>query len=257
MKSCKEFYEMVKESVHTEKRVAIIQIGNDHASARYARNKAKDLESIGAYVSIFNYAEGIPLGDLHSSIMLNCMNHDAIMIMEPFPQMYEPIIRPILKAFDNKNLDRISCTAHGIMSWLKWNDYDLTGKNVTIIGRSQLVGRPLAQLMTDADATVTLCHSHTPANKLVCHCLASDVVVSAAGQAGLIHQYMVQPSCLVIDVGINMKDGKLVGDCEPNIVGLHSMDPKLRGARLGYQTPVPGGVGLLTRAQVMLELSNM
>ena len=257
MKSCKEFYEMVKENTHTEKSVAIIQIGSDPASTRYARNKAKDLESIGAYVSVFNFAEGTTLDSLHISLMHICMKNDAIMVMEPIPQIYEPIVSPILEAFDKKNLDRISCTAHGIMSWLEWNKYDLTGKNVTIIGRSHLVGKPLAQLMTDANATVTLCHSHTPTNKLVCHCLASDVVVSAVGQAGLIHQNMVQPTCLVIDVGINMRDGKLVGDCEPNIVGLPAMDPKMRGVRLGYQTPVPGGVGLLTRAQVMLELFKM
>jgi methylenetetrahydrofolate dehydrogenase (NADP+)/methenyltetrahydrofolate cyclohydrolase len=124
-------------------------------------------------------------------------------------------------------------TPGGIMRYLRYLEFDLAGKDVVIIGRSNIVGKPLAKMMTDADATVTLCHSKS---KLSHHLYNADLIVTAVGKAGFLNCYPIHVP--VIDVGINFdKNGKLCGDCF-NVEGRDV-------------TPVPGGVGLLTRCALL------
>jgi methylenetetrahydrofolate dehydrogenase (NADP+)/methenyltetrahydrofolate cyclohydrolase len=124
-------------------------------------------------------------------------------------------------------------TPGGIMKYLRACEFDLTGKDVVIIGRSNIVGKPLAAMMTDADATVTLCHSKS---KLSHHLYSADLIVTAVGKAGFLNCYPIHVP--VIDVGINFdENGKLVGDC---------FNTEGRDV-----TPVPGGVGLLTRCALL------
>ena len=126
------------------------------------------------------------------------------------------------------------------MMFLEQNKIDLEGKDVVIVGRSELVGKPLARLMTDADATVTLCHSHT--RNLWYYTSMADIVVCAIGRSKFFDAdyFRDDKTQIVIDVGINRVDGKLVGDVDPAVAD-----------KVAYLTPVPGGVGLLTRLALM------
>jgi methylenetetrahydrofolate dehydrogenase (NADP+)/methenyltetrahydrofolate cyclohydrolase len=128
----------------------------------------------------------------------------------------------------------------GIITFLNYNNINLDGKNVVIVGRSKLVGEPLAKLFLQKNATVTLCHSHT--KNIQWHTTMADIVVCAAGRAKLLtkEHFLGNRSQIVIDVGINREEGKLIGDVDPAVSEF-----------VNYLTPVPGGVGLLTRAALM------
>ena len=123
------------------------------------------------------------------------------------------------------------------MKYLDYCGYDVDSKEVVIIGRSEIVGKPLAEMMTDANATVTLCHSHTSTESLLNHMMNADLIVCAVGKAGFIKASDCN-EVSIIDVGINFVDGKLVGDVESS--------PEDTNV-----TPVPGGVGLLTRCALL------
>ena len=151
-------------------------------------------------------------------------------------------------AFHPENVGRLllgqprylPCTPAGILALLREYAIDPAGKHCVVVGRSNIVGKPLALLLLQADATVTVCHSKTP--DLADQCRQADILVSAAGQAGLITADMVRPHAVVIDVAMNRgADGRLCGDVDFGAVA----------QRTDYITPVPGGVGPMTRAMLM------
>ena len=135
----------------------------------------------------------------------------------------------------NRNYDLIPCTPMGIMEILKYYNIELEGKNVCVVGRSSLVGKPISMLCNDKNATVTMCHSKTV--NLKSYTSKADILIVAVGKKWLIDKSMIKKDAVIIDVGINSEDGKLYGDVNPNVE-----------EKCSYLTPVPGGVGPMTVA---------
>ena len=217
----------------------IIQVGNVESSNRYIRNKMKDCDEVGITVHLYQYPEDITEHELCEAVKLDQEYYDGVIVQLPLP----PHIREkaVVAAIDpEKDIDGFHpdspyapATPGGIMKYLRACEFDLTGKDVVIIGRSNIVGKPLAAMMTAADATVTLCHSKS---KLSHHLYSADLIVTAVGKASFLNCYPIHVP--VIDVGINFdENGKLVGDC---------FNTEGRDV-----TPVPGGVGLLTRCALL------
>lgn len=216
--------------------LAIIQVGENETSTRYVRNKVKDCNEVGITAEVYFYPENTTEFELIDEIEHLVEFYDGVIVQLPLPPhiRIEAAIAAIPK---EKDVDGFRCdslfqpaTPLGIMNYLDYCGFDFEGKEVMIIGRN--VGKPLAEMMTDRDATVTLCHSHS---KLSNHLYSSDLIVSAVGKAGFLNCYPIHVP--VVDVGINFVDGKLVGDCY-NTEGRNV-------------TPVPGGVGLLTRLTLL------
>lgn len=219
--------------------LAIIQVGNMEASNRYIRNKIKDCEEVGIVAHHYIYENNISEQELIQEVKDLNDHYDGLIIQLPLPstlrsQNLAAAINP-LKDVDGFRHDSLfyPATPKGIMDYLRHEQFDLSGKDVLIIGRSNLVGKPLARMMIDADATVTLAHSKS---KLAPHLQGKDLIVCAVGKAHFLDcQNITVP---VIDVGINFNEnGKMCGDC-------------FNGAG-GNVTPVPGGVGLLTRCALL------
>lgn len=239
---CKNWKETLKNFVDLLDKppmLKIIQVGDVEASNRYVRNKVKDCEEIGIVAKVLKLPDTIGTNDLVSVIFDEQYECDGLIVQLPLPKHID--LDCVKKAIDpNVDVDGFapgtlfkSCTPFGIVHYLNYN-MELRGKNVCVIGRSDLVGKPLAQMLTDADATVTLCHSET--KNLYQHIFNADLIVCAVGKAKFLNCYPIQVP--VIDVGINFdENGKLVGDCY-NTEGRNV-------------TPVPGGVGLLTRCALM------
>ena len=221
--------------------LAVFQIGNVEASTRYIRNKKKDCEEVGIDFEWYYYPEEITTEELVQEIKDMTPYVDGLIVQMPLPDHID--VNAIKLAIDpKKDVDGFHpnsmfepCTPFGIVKYLiDGCDYDFTGKNVTIFGRSDIVGKPLAKMLTDLDATVTLCHSKT--RNAWDHISNADLIVSAVGKAGFLNCYPIHVP--VIDVGINFDaNGKLVGDC---------FNTEGRDV-----TPVPGGVGLLTRVALL------
>lgn len=217
----------------------IIQVGNVESSNRYIRNKMKDCDEVGITVHLYQYPENITEKELCEVIKLDQEFYDGVIVQLPLPphireKAVVAAINP-LKDVDGFHPDSpyAPATPGGIMKYLRACEFDLTGKDVVIIGRSNIVGKPLAAMMTAADATVTLCHSKS---KLSHHLYNADLIVTAVGKAGFLNCYPIHVP--VIDVGINFdENGKLCGDC---------FNTENRDV-----TPVPGGVGLLTRCALL------
>lgn len=220
-------------------RLAIIQVGNLEASNRYIKNKIKDCEEVGIIVEHYGFDNDITEIELAEEIKAIAEFADGVIVQLPLPPHIRSSIAtaaiPAEKDVDGFRADSpyAPATPGGIMKYLRVCDYDVAGRDVVIIGRSDIVGKPLAAMMTAADATVTLCHSKS---KLSHHLFSADLIVTAVGKAGFLNCYPIHVP--VIDVGINFdENGKLCGDCF-NIEGRDV-------------TPVPGGVGLLTRCALL------
>lgn len=220
--------------------LAVIQIGNNEASTRYIRNKKKDCEEVGINFEWYYYPEDISTIELKIEITDLLPYVDGLIVQMPLPEHID--IEVIKMAIDpEKDVDGFHptswyhpCTPAGIVDYLAHCGFIFEGANVTIFGRSDIVGRPLAKMLTDRDATVTLCHSKSKDKWQFIN--GADLIVSAVGQAGFLNCYAIH--CPVIDVGINFDaNGKLVGDC----INTENRDV----------TPVPGGVGLLTRVALL------
>lgn len=221
----------------------IIQVGNVESSNRYIRNKIKDCDEVGITAHLYQYPENITEKELCEVIKLDQEFYDGVIVQLPLPphireKAVVAAINP-LKDVDGFHPDSpyAPATPGGIMRYLRYLEFDLTGKDVVIIGRSNIVGKPLAKMMTDADATVTLCHSKSKLSKYIYDC---DLIVTAVGKAGFLNCYPIHVP--VIDVGINFitdDEGRsrLVGD---------AFNTEGRDV-----TPVPGGVGLLTRCALL------
>ena len=234
-----EIAQEIKNIDYQPPKLVIFQIGNNEASNRYVRNKKKDCEEVGIQCDIRKFEDGVPQYEIARQIASAQCSYDGVMLQLPVPQGYNEnyLISLIDKHKDVDGLTSqsnfVPCTPLGIMKYLEHCNFDLEGKNVVICGRSEIVGKPLAKLMQDKNATVTVLHSRSR-NHQDYYALA-DLIVSAVGKANFLDCTNINVP--VIDVGINFVDGKLVGDC-------CNTDGK-------EVTPVPGGVGLLTRCALL------
>ena len=239
--------------------LAVIQIGDDEASNTYIKSKEKACNEIGIYFKHVKFSETTKEIEVINKILE--LNNDeyvhGILLQLPLPSGFnqDKLINYIArnkdvdgltdinigKIFNNKP-GLVSCTPQGIMKILEHENIDLTGKNVTIVGRSNLVGKPLLGLMLNKDATVTICHSKT--ENLKKHTKNADILVVAVGKKHFITEDMVKEDAIVIDVGINRENGKLYGDVDYDKV-------KTKAKKI---TPVPGGVGPMTVAMLMTNV---
>lgn len=237
--------------------LAVILVGDDSASEVYIKNKEKACEEVGIYSELHHLsaaAEPQELLDL-IGVLNEREDVDGILLQLPLPNgldanRFVSAIRPDkdVDAFHPENIGHIlrgdfkflPCTPAGIMALLRASGVNPAGKHCVVVGRSNVVGKPMSMLLLKADATVTICHSKT--ENLAEICRQADILVSATGHAGLITEDMVRPGAVVIDVGMNRDaQGKLCGD-----VDFASVEPKA-----SYITPVPGGVGPMTVAMLL------
>lgn len=239
--------------------LAVILVGDDQASQTYVRNKQRACEEIGIYSLLLKYDKNISEEFLLDRIReLNENDQiDGILVQLPLPKQIDPKV--VIEAINPKkdvdgfhpfNVGKlvtgedtfVPCTPLGIIQMLKEINYDLTGKHAVVIGRSNIVGKPMGQLLLNENATVTYCHSKTIDLPSITR--QADILISAIGQAHRITAEYVKDGAVVIDVGINRnKEGKLCGD-----VLFEEVKNKA-----SYITPVPGGVGPMT---ITMLLSN-
>jgi methylenetetrahydrofolate dehydrogenase (NADP+)/methenyltetrahydrofolate cyclohydrolase len=238
-------------------KLVIISVGDDLASKVYVRNKMKAAEEVGIEVEHRCFADGVEQNKVLNVIQYYNNEHlvDGIMVQLPLPKHWNEreIIDAICPAKDvdgltTTNIGRLRsgqkcfkpCTAAGIIDLCKYYGIELDGKDVTIVGRSNIVGKPLADMMMAEGATVTQCHSHT--KDLFKHTRPADILISAVGKPNFIDDKSVNACGFVIDVGINHdEEGKLCGD-----VATDKVIRMVQGI-----TPVPGGVGPMTVAELM------
>ena len=236
--------------------LTIIQVGNNPASSTYIRNKMRAVAEAGLEARHEHLPESVTTEQLIRLIQSDVST--AILVQLPLPAHIDKAA--VLAAIPpEKDIDGLHphspykpLTPCAIMRWLREKGVDLEGKNVTILGRSELVGKPLAVMMIEAGATVTVCNSKTDRMIADLSCWNSDIVVSAVGKYGAVDEAMVSPTQeqLFIDVGINRKNGKLCGDI--------SDEARVEIAERGSEyTPVPGGVGKWTVRELVLRLAEM
>ena len=237
--------------------LVIISVGDDPASKVYVRNKMRAAEKVGIKVNhmpFTEYADTPFIIDIIKQFNED-EDVDGIMVQLPLPSYLDE--RAIIDAIDPaKDVDGLTymnmgmlheqtcfhqpCTAKGIIWLLHENGIHLTGRHVVVVGRSEIVGKPVALLALNNDATVTICHSRT--KNLAEMTRQADILIVAVGKPGLITADMVKPGAVVVDVGINRnEEGKLVGDVDFDNVKEVA----------GWITPVPGGVGPMTVAMLM------
>ena len=241
--------------------LVIITIGDDPASAVYVRNKIKACEECGIYVRHEKFA-----ADADSDMVERCIMSAniipevvGIMIQLPVPDGWDA--RKLMELIDpEKDVDGLTyanigmlwsgeamhypCTAKGIDYLLHENGIRFTGKHVVVVGRSNIVGKPMAAIALENNATVTICHSKT--KNLAEHTRMADILIVAVGKPRLITGDMVKPGAVVVDVGINRTENGLVGDVDFDSVAEVA----------GWITPVPGGVGPMTVAMLMNNVAR-
>ena len=237
--------------------LAVLLIGDDPASHAYVNMKAKACERVGFYSITHNMPDTISQDEIVATIeMMNANPRiDGILVQLPLPKHIDT--NKILEVIDPKkdvdgfhayNVGRlvtgldsfVACTPLGVMKMFEEYEIDLEGKDVCVVGASNIVGKPMASLLLNANATVTVTHIFT--KDLKAHTSKADIVVVGVGVPGLIKEDMVKDGAIVIDIGINrLEDGSLVGD-----VDFRNVAPKC-----SYITPVPGGVGPMTIAMLL------
>ena len=258
--------------------LAAVLVGHDPASEIYVRNKIKACEQLGIYSEKITPPETITTAEMIALVYeLNARDDiDGILIQLPLPKQVDAK-KVLLEVSPEKDVDGfhpmnvgflstqrpglVPCTPAGVMEILKRSNIEVAGQNAVVVGRSDIVGKPVAMLLTNANATVTICHSKT--RDLPGVCRGADILVAAIGKTGMITRDFVRPGATVIDVGINritepaefkrffagdakreadfaVKGSTLVGDVHPEVAQV-----------AGALTPVPGGVGPLTIAMLM------
>lgn len=258
----KKIREQVKEEVEKLKKknifpkLAVIMVGQDPASKVYVRNKSKACNEVGIEYEEFLLDETCSMEELLKVIENLNERKDihGILLQSPIPKpldiytAFETIdFRKDVDGFNPINIGRltlkrqtfISCTPHGVMKMLEEYNINLSGANVVILGRSNIVGKPLAQCLLNADATVTICHSKTKNIQEVTK--NADILISAIGKPKFVTADMIKEGAVVIDVGINRLETGLVGDVDFENVS----------KKASYITPVPGGVGPMTIAMLL------
>lgn len=237
--------------------LAMVLVGEDPAAQVYDAGKQKDCKQCGIYYETYRLPYEVSQEDLVEVVQLLNQRDDidGILIQFPLPEHLDDravqlAIRPD-KDVDCVNPSNVGdlilgvdsfrpCTPAGVMRLLEEYGIDPTGKRCTMVGRSNIVGKPQAMLMLLGDATVTVCHTKTA--NLKEECLRADILITAAGKTGLITGDMVKDGAVVVDIAINRdREGRLCGD-----VVFDQVAPKA-----SYITPVPGGVGPVTRAMLM------
>ena len=238
----------------TNLKAVIVQVGNVEASNRYVRNKIKDLEEVGITAELVKFPEEITETNLLAFLKgLNENNSvTGYLVQLPLPKhISEEKIN--LAIVPSKDIDgfhpeskTVAATPLGVYTYLKDMNYEFSGKNAVIIGRSHIVGRPMHKLLLDANMNVTILHTKTSEEDKRLYLEHADLVVVAAGKAGVLNKsYKLKESAVVMDVGINFDEtGKLIGDCEKDLT-------------VAFQSPVPGGCGLLTRLAVIENLVKL
>lgn len=239
--------------------LAVVLVGENPASQIYVRGKARDCEECGIRCMDFRLPAQTTESELLTLIAeLNGRAEvDGILVQLPLPEGIRErrVLEAIapekdVDAFHPENVGRLvqgqarylPCTPAGVMELLRAAGVDPAGRRAVIVGRSNIVGKPMALLLLQADATVTVCHSRTP--DLADECRRADILISAVGRRGLITADMIKPGAAVVDVAMNRdEDGKLCGD----------VDFAAACAVAAHITPVPGGVGPMTRAMLMLN----
>lgn len=245
-------------------KLGVIMVGNNPASKIYVNKKKDALESAGLLFQMLALEESIQQRDLENHI--EAMNQDplihGILVQLPLPRHIctHDVLQKVLPqkdvdGFHPVNVGRlsmgmkpyaISCTPYGIIKLLEEYKISIEGKHAVIVGRSNIVGKPMASLLLNQNATVTLCHSKT--TSLQSFCSQADILVAAVGIPKLIQASFVKEGAVVIDVGINRtSEGKVVGD-----VDFSEVEKKA-----SYITPVPGGVGNMTVAMLLSNLVNL
>ncbi|MFS2206109.1 bifunctional methylenetetrahydrofolate dehydrogenase/methenyltetrahydrofolate cyclohydrolase FolD [Variovorax sp. Varisp36] len=239
--------------------LSIILVGSDPASQVYTKHKVNDSTETGLQATLETYPADLSEADLLARI--RALNDDpkvhGILVQLPLPKHMDSqkVIETISPAKDVDGFHVASagalmtgapgfwpCTPHGCMKMLESIGYDLRGKHAVVIGRSNIVGKPMAMMLLAKSATVTICHSAT--QNLGAITRQADVIVAAVGKLDLLTADMVKPGAVVIDVGMNRKaDGKLAGDVDFDSVKEVA----------GWITPVPGGVGPMTRAMLLVN----
>ena len=237
--------------------LAAVLVGHDGGSETYVKNKVIACEQCGFKSTLIRYEDDVTEEELLACVerLNNDADIDGFIVQLPLPRHIDE--QKIIMAIDYRkdvdgfhpvNVGRmsiglpcfISATPLGIITLLKFYGIETSGKKCVVLGRSNIVGKPAALLLLAKNATVTVCHSHTANLKEIC--ANADILVAAVGRAGFVTGDMVKPGAVVIDVGINRgADGKLHGD----------VNFEEASAVAGYITPVPGGVGPMTRAMLM------
>ena len=239
--------------------LAVILVGENLASQVYVRNKVKACQESGLHSLLEKYSEDMSEKALLERI--ESLNQDSsihgILVQLPLPQHIDA--QRVIEAISpNKDVDGFHiasagalmtgmpgfwpCTPYGCMKMLESIAYDLKGKHAVVIGRSNIVGKPMAMMLLQKNATVTICHSATPDLKAMT--LQADVIVAAVGKRNVLTADMVKPGAVVLDVGMNRNDeGKLCGDVD--FEGVEKV--------ASYITPVPGGVGPMTITMLLVN----
>lgn len=231
--------------------LAVILVGNDPASEIYVRNKGNGCAETGMYSRTIQMPEETTQEQLETAI--DELNADpaihGILVQLPLPKQLDEQAA-LARILPEKDVDGfhlinaghmmtgtegvVACTPRGALYMIKSTGLDLEGKEAVVIGRSNIVGKPMAMLLLRENCTVTICHSRT--KNLAEHTRRADILVAAVGKAGFVTADMVKPGAVVIDVGINRVDGKVKGDVDFDAVKEVA----------GWITPVPGGVGKMT-----------
>jgi len=239
--------------------LAVIVVGENPASQVYVRNKVKACHDSGLHSILEKHPSSLSEAALLDRI--DALNHDAsihgILVQLPLPEHIDAqkVIEAISPAKDVDGFHMASagalmtgmpgfwpCTPYGCMKMLESIGYDLKGKHAVVIGRSNIVGKPMALMLLQKNATVTICHSATQDLKAIT--LQADVIVAAVGKRNILTADMVKPGAVVLDVGMNRnEEGKLCGDVD--FAGVEQV--------AGYITPVPGGVGPMTITMLLVN----
>lgn len=235
-------------------RLTVVLVGEDPASAAYVRGKAKDCAEVGIDSEVLRLPAGVTEEALLAEV--HRLGRDAavhgILVQLPLPGQIDAgrVVAAIppekdVDGFTPVNVGRmvigedcfLPCTPAGCIEMLKSTGVPLAGSRAVVLGRSNIVGKPLALLLCRENATVTLCHSYT--KDLAAVCREADILVAAVGRPGFVTADFIKPGAVVLDVGINRgADGKLCGDVDA-------------ASAAGWLSPVPGGVGLMTRAMLL------
>ena len=241
--------------------LAVILVGDDPASEIYVRNKQNGCQEVGFYSETIRMDKETTQQELESTI--DRLNRDpkihGILVQLPLPGHLDEQ-KALMKILPEKDVDGfhlinaghlmtgtegvIACTPKGALHMIKSTGLNLTGKEAVVIGRSNIVGKPMAMLLLQENCTVTMCHSRT--RNLKEHTRNADILVVAVGKAGMVTADMVKPGAVVIDVGINRVDGKVRGDVDFDSVSEVA----------GWITPVPGGVGRMTIAMLLSNTAD-
>ena len=239
--------------------LAVIMVGDNAASQVYVRNKVKSCTEAGMHSVLERYEASMSEADLLARV--DALNHDAsihgILVQLPLPAHIDAnkVIEFISPSKDVDGFHIASagalmvgqpgfwpCTPYGCMKMLESIGYDLRGKHAVVIGRSNIVGKPMAMMLLQKSATVTICHSATKDLKAMT--LQAEVIVAAVGKVNVLTADMVKPGAVVIDVGMNrIAEGKLCGDVD--YAGVREV--------AGHITPVPGGVGPMTITMLLVN----